>query len=54
MTMHHDLMKAIVLAAIVKMPSHSKRQLVSTVRERREKAEDALAACVVVELSRRS
>tara|TARA_R100001129_G_scaffold160778_1_gene125465 strand:- start:208 stop:372 length:165 start_codon:yes stop_codon:yes gene_type:complete len=54
MTMHPDLMNAIVLAAIVKMPNHSKRQLVSTVQERREKAEDALAACVVVELSRRS
>ncbi len=52
--MHPDLMNAIVLAAIVKMPNHSKRQLVSTVQERREKAEDALAACVVVELSRRS
>ena len=53
MTMHHDLMKAIVLAAIVRMPAPSKRQLVSTVQQRREKAEDALAASVVVELSRR-
>ena len=53
MTMHHDLMKAIVLAAIVKLLNHSKRQLVSTVQERREKAESALAASVVVELSRR-
>ena len=54
MTMHPDLMKAIVLAAIIRMPDPSKRQLVSTVQQRREKAEDALAACVVVELSRRS
>ena len=52
--MHPDLMNAIVLAAIVKMPNHSKRQLASSVQERREKAEDALAACVGVELSRRS
>jgi|TARA_R100000329_G_C7441584_1_gene155260 hypothetical protein len=54
MTMHPDLVKAIVLAAITRMPNHSKRQLASSVQERREKAEDALAACVVVELSRRS
>jgi hypothetical protein len=53
-TMHPDLMKAIVLAAIIRMPDHSKRQLVSTVQQRREKSEDALAASVVVELSRRS
>ncbi len=51
--MHPDVMKAIVLAAIVRMPDHAKRQLVSTVQERREKAEAALAASVVVELSRR-
>ena len=53
MTMHPDLMKAIELAAIIRMPDHSKRQLVSMVQQRREKAEDALAASVVVELSRR-
>ena len=51
--MHPDLMKAIVLAAIIRMPDHSKRQLVSKVQERRENAEDTLAACVVVELARR-
>lgn len=54
MTMHPDLMKAIVLAAIAKTPDHAKRKLVSTVRERRERAEEVLAAGIVVELSRRS
>ena len=43
MTMHPDLMKAIVLAAIIRMPDHSKRQLVSMVQQRREKAEDAVS-----------
>ena len=54
MTMHPDLMKAIVLAAIAKTPDYAKRQLVSTVRERRERAEEVLGASIVVELSRRS
>jgi hypothetical protein len=52
--MHPDLLKAIVLAAIARMPNNTKRQLASTVRERRERAEEALAASIVVELSRRS
>ena len=51
--MHPDLMKAIVLAAIVKLPDNTKRQLVSKVRERRERSEDRLAASIVVALSRR-
>ena len=50
--MHPNLMKAIVLAAIVKLPDNTKRQLVSKVRERREQSEDRLAASIVVELSR--
>lgn len=54
MTMHPDLMKAIVLAAIAKTPDHAKRQLASTVRERRERAEEVLSASIIVELSRRS
>ena len=54
MKMHPDLVKAIVLAAIARTPNHAKRQLVSTVRERRERAEEVLAASIVVELSRRS
>ena len=41
-TTHPDLLKAVVLAAIISMPDHSKRQLVSKIRERREKAEEAL------------
>ena len=42
--MHPDLMQAIVLAAIVTMPDHPKRQLVSSVPARRERAEEVLAA----------
>ena len=52
--MHPDLAKAIVLAAIVSVPDNAKRQLVSSVQERREKAEELLAATIVVGLSRKS
>ncbi|MDE0900927.1 MAG: hypothetical protein OSA41_04335 [Erythrobacter sp.] len=54
MTMHPDLIKAIALAAIVGTPNHTKRQLVSTVRERRECVVESLATIIVVELSRRT
>ena len=54
MTMHPDLMKAVILAAVTRMSDHAKRQLVSSVQKRRERAEEALAAGIVVELSRRS
>ena len=53
-TTHPDLLKAVVLAAIISMPDHSKRQRVSKIRERREKAEEALAAKLVIALSQRS
>lgn len=51
--MHPDLSKAIVLAAIVKMPTHAKRQLVSAVPAKRERAEEVLAASIVVALAQR-
>ncbi|MFI8667466.1 hypothetical protein ACIGGE_13630 [Qipengyuania sp. NPDC077410] len=54
MTAHPDLLQAVVLAAIVSMPDHSKRHLVSKVQERREKAEEALTARLVIALSQRS
>ena len=54
MTAHPDLLQAVVLASIVSTPDHSKRQLVSKVRERREKAEQALAARLVIALLQRS
>jgi|TARA_R100001129_G_scaffold124319_1_gene86828 hypothetical protein len=54
MTAHPDLLQAVMLAAIVSMPDHSKRQLVSKAQERREKAEEALAARLVIALSQRS
>ncbi|MFI8667361.1 hypothetical protein ACIGGE_13090 [Qipengyuania sp. NPDC077410] len=54
MTAHPDLLRAVVLAAIVSTPDHSKRQLVSKMQGRREKAENALAAKIVIALSQRS
>lgn len=50
--MHPDLVRAIVLAAIVKLPEATKRQLVSKIPGRREKAEDLVAAAIVVALAR--
>ena len=54
MTAHPDLLQAVMLAAIVSMPDHSKRQLVSKAQERREKAKEALADRLVIALSQRS
>lgn len=54
MTMHPELTKAIVLAAIVRLPANTKRQLVSQVREHRERAEELLATSIVVALSQRT
>jgi len=44
-------MHATILAAIAKAPENNKRQLVSKVPERRNRAEDVIAASIVVELS---
>ena len=51
MNMQPDLVRAIVLAALVKVPDGTKRRLVSKVPERREKAEDVIAASIVVALA---
>ncbi|MEO9659302.1 MAG: hypothetical protein ABJF09_02715 [Qipengyuania citrea] len=51
--MHPDFMHAIILAHIVKLPENTKRQLVSKVPERRSRAEDVIAASIVVALSQR-
>lgn len=53
MIMHPGLLQAIVLAAIVKVPDHTKRQLVSRVRERRHRAEEVVAANLVLALMQR-
>lgn len=53
MTIHPGLLQAIVLAAIVKLPDHTKRQLVSRAPERRHRAEEAFAASVVIALAQR-
>ena len=54
MTMHPNLVKAMVLADIAEMPNHTKRQLASTVQDRRERAEEVLVVSIIVELSLRS
>ncbi|WP_291173946.1 hypothetical protein [Erythrobacter sp.] len=54
MNMHADLAHAIVLAALTKAPDGTKRKLVSSVRERRQQAEDIIAASIVVALAQRS
>lgn len=46
--MHPDLLQAIILAAIVKMPEATKRQLTSSVRAKRERAESLLATSIMV------
>jgi hypothetical protein len=46
--MHPDLLQAIILAAIVKMPEDTKKQLTSSVRAKRERAESLLAASIMV------
>lgn len=53
MTMHPDLLQAIILAAIVKMPDGTKKQLTSSVQAKREQAEDLLAASVTLAILRR-
>lgn len=50
--MHTDLLQDIILAAIVKMPEATKRQLTSSVQAKRERAEGMLAASITVAISR--
>lgn len=51
--MRPDLLQAIILAAIVKMPKAAKRQLTSSVRAKRERAEELLAASITVAILQR-
>ena len=51
--MHPDLLQAIILAAIVKMPDATKRQLSSSVQAKRERAEGLLAAHIMVAILQR-
>lgn len=53
MTMHPDLLEAIILAAIVKMPHATKKQLMSSAQAEREKAEGLLAASIVMAVLQR-
>lgn len=51
--MHPDLLQAIILAAIVKMPDTAKRQLTASVRIKRERAEELLATSIMVAVLQR-
>lgn len=51
--MHPDLLQAIILAAIVKMPEANKKQLTSSVQVKRERAEGLLAASIVLAILQR-
>ena len=53
MIMHPDLLQAIILAAIVKMPEATKKQLTSSVQAKREKAEGWFAASIMLAILRR-
>jgi hypothetical protein len=46
--MHPDLLQAIILAAIVKMPEATKKQLTSSVQIRRERAEGMFAVSIMM------
>jgi hypothetical protein len=52
--MHPDLLQAIILAAIVRMPEANKRQLTSSVPARRERAEELLATSIMVAVPQRT
>lgn len=51
--MHPDLLEAIILAAIVKMPDAPKKQLTSSVPVKRERAEGLLAASIMTAILQR-
>jgi hypothetical protein len=52
-TVHPDLLQAIILAAIVKTPDATKKQLTSSVQAKREKAEGSLAASIMMAILKR-
>lgn len=53
MMLHPELVRAIILAALTKSPDGTKRGLVSTVPERRERVEEAIAVSIIVALAQR-
>lgn len=53
MTLHPDLLHAIILAAVVKMPEATKKQLTSPVQAKRERAESSLAASIMMAILQR-
>lgn len=51
--MQPDLLQAVILAAIVKMPETTKKQLTSSVQTKRERAEGLLTASIAVAILQR-
>jgi hypothetical protein len=51
--MHPDLLEAIALAAIIKMPDATKKQLTSSVQAKRESSEAMLAASIMMAILQR-
>lgn len=51
--MHPDLLEAIILAAFVKIPDATKKQLTSLVQAKREQAERLLAASIMMAILQR-
>lgn len=51
--MHPDLLQAIILAAIVRIPDATKKQRTSSVQAKREKAEGLLAASITMAILQR-
>lgn len=51
--MHPDLLQAIILAAIVKMPDATKKQLTSSVQAKRERAEGMFAVSIMMAILQR-
>lgn len=51
--MHRDLLQAIILAAIVKIPDATKKQLTSSIQAKRERAEGMLAASIIMTILQR-
>jgi hypothetical protein len=51
--MHPDLLQAIILTAIVKIPDATKKQLSSSIQAKRARAEGMLAASIIMAILQR-
>lgn len=53
MIVHPDFLQAIILAAIVKVPDGTKKQLTSSVQSKHERAEGSLSASITMAILQR-